>query len=52
MSILMKTYWTIYDDLKKVFPGYLAEINFIDGQVAADPSYFGETDSATGGMDS
>ena len=27
--------------------GYLAEVNFIDGQ-AYDPSYFGETDAATG----
>ena len=29
------------------FDGYLAEINFIDGQ-ALDPSYFGFTDSQTG----
>lgn len=30
-----------------MFPGYLAEINFIDGQ-ALDPSSFGETDTITG----
>ena len=29
------------------FDGYLAEVNFIDGQ-ALDPSYFGETDTVTG----
>ena len=29
------------------FDGYMAEINFIDGQ-AYDPSYFGETSAATG----
>jgi len=29
------------------FDGYMAEINFIDGQ-AYDPSYFGETDAITG----
>jgi len=28
--------------------GYLTEVNFIDGQ-ALDPSYFGETDTVTGG---
>jgi hypothetical protein len=30
-----------------MFPGYLAEINFVDGQ-ALTPSSFGETDSITG----
>ena len=29
------------------FDGYMAEVNFIDGQ-AYDPSYFGETDAVTG----
>ena len=29
------------------FDGYMAEVNFIDGQ-AYDPSYFGETDATTG----
>lgn len=29
------------------FDGYLSEVNFIDGQ-ALDPTYFGQTDTATG----
>ena len=42
-----KTYYIGRRQAGNYFDGYLAEINFIDGQ-AYDPSYFGETDALTG----